>query len=184
MTMTMKSRLAGMAAVLLLVGAPLDAQNAAGGMHGVSGPVTTTGDIAGGAFSPERDWDSLPPEIAAAIRQAANGITARLMAGTVTDRAGDSIPAHAQATVARALEGDEVALDALVAALDVPEGAALRRSLGGLPERPQQLGRAVRDFNLVVDALSAERLADPAPELRAVHAVLASLILAAGVQTP
>jgi hypothetical protein len=182
-----RASIATAAALALLLAAPaLEAQTSTDGQHGVTGPPTTTGDIAGGAFSPGTDPVVATPAIAAAIGEAATAVTADLTAGTATDATGNPIPVEAQTAVLWAMQGDAASLAAVVDAIGVAEAAALAESLDGLLSNPQpgQLAQAVSDFNSVIDAASADFLANPPAEFLAVHAALDALTtagIAAGV---
>lgn len=142
----------------------------------VNGPIITTGDVAGGMFAP--DNGHLHPT---AMDRAAAAITTRLTFGGLADPVGETLPLDLQITLRRALHDDAAALAALVEAIPVPAAAALQRSLRRILAEPEpgQLGRAVADFNRVVDTADAAVLAEPPAEFLAVHAVLHALIAAA-----
>jgi len=164
-----------------LGGAALEAQVSPHSQPGVTGPVITTSDVAGGAFSPDADVAVASPAVRVAVLRAASRISLRLSAGTATDPTGRPLPAAAQPEILRALQGDSIALERVVGAIHVPGASALRASLDLLLVDPQpgQVVRAVAEFNRVVDAASAEILADPPEEFRVVHALLHALASAA-----
>lgn len=167
------------AAALAFLAAPiaLEAQNRVPVQHGVTGPVTTTSDIAGGAFSPE----AAAGAVAEALQRASSSVTTRLTVGTLTGPDGVRLPIPVQARVLRGLGDDAAELDALVSALGTPEAVHLRVSLSRLLLDPQpgRVARAAEDFNTFIDAADHRLLADPPGELVALHVVLNVLSLAA-----
>jgi hypothetical protein len=165
---------------LFLLAPALHAQTSVEWRHDVTGPMTTSSDIAGGAFSPANDARLATPAMVAAMDLAAAAVTARLAAGELTDMAGDTISGAVQQTLLRALRGDASALAAVAAATDPAGAAALGPSLDRLLIEPsRRLGPAVRSFNRVVDSAGETLLASPSPEFLAVHAVLRALTAAA-----
>jgi hypothetical protein len=179
--MTRLAIAAATALALFLAAPPAQAQTSAEGQHGVTGPVTTTSDIAGGAFSPERRRDTVTPVIQAAVERAAWRIRTRLASGALTDAAGRPVPVAPQITVLQAFQGDTLALAAVVDALGAPEAHGLRVSLDGLLNGLSlaQLARAAADFNRLVETADPGILANPPAEFLVVHAVLHSLASAA-----
>lgn len=170
--------------------APARAQiSPTGNASDVTGPIGTTGDIVGGAFTPAPGTVAAEasPAVAAAVNAAGTAVIAALTGGTLTATTPSGqtvvIPAAAQATVLAALTGSAVSAE-LAAALDASgSGAAgeLAQALVGLLSSPAtgQLAEAIGFFNAVVGDANSAYLANPPAEFVAVYAVLVTLTAAA-----
>lgn len=164
---------------------PLHAQM--GNASDVTGPITTSGDIAGGAFRPEAVATSAAsPAASAALEAAGRSLSASLAAGTLsaTSPSGSivRIAPDVQADLLATLNGGGPAA-ALLADLEASgstEAGQLALALRGLLASPSndQLAAAVGLFNATVKGAGDGFLDNPPAGFVGVHAVLAALAAA------
>jgi hypothetical protein len=153
----------------------------------VTGPPTTTSDIAGGIFSPSTGTVAVPatPAASASLAAVAQTVNAAITSGSLRTRSGAPIPAAAQSQIAAVLNDSlpttrpAAELSALLAQVGVAgmTVAALAESLTGLLSNPApgQLAAAVGNYNEMIQSAPASLLLNPPPQLLAIQAVLARL---------
>ncbi len=189
----------------ILCQASLPAQAQKGNQSDVTGASVTTSDIAGGTFAPSpaggrgqvaftRSTDQ------AIVNQAAVKVLNRLITITLTSAVDNPIPSGTQQNLLSVLTASrsvQVNARQITNTLSSVQGgptvnqaqqlvnslqgllktnSASRRQVSNVKVNPTQLVAAVKAYNNLINASSAQFLNNPPPELLAIRAVLSQLI--------
>lgn len=184
--------------IVLQTASPAPAQN--GNQSDITGPIPTTSDIAGGAFTTTTGGGGTETVFSggataqASVNQAAATVSSQLSAGSLSAPAGGSISASAQTAVYNILTANaelgsslSAVANSLTSAPGAPPATAVQNlldSLVGLLRGRKitaaKLLAAIRAYNSMIDASNAAFLSTPPAELLAIQAALSKLIAAAG----
>lgn len=179
--------------MILLTASPAPAQT--GNQSDATGPIPSTSDIAGGAFSTtgagsQTVFSNSNAQIA--VNQAGVSLASQLSANSLTTASGSAIPAPAQQSVLNLLTVSSTTqasgsissiTNALATGINAPPAAVVAELvsslLGLLAEgkvTPQQLKNAITSYNELIRSSNAEFLSNPPAELIAIRVSLSRLI--------
>lgn len=180
--------------MILLTASPAPAQT--GNQSDATGPIPSTSDIAGGAFSTTGGGTETVfqggSSVQASVNQAGVSLASQLSANSLTTASGSAIPAPSQQSVLNLLTADSTTqasasintiTTALATGINAPPGTAVAELvsslLGLLAEgkvSPQQLKNAITSYNELIRSSNAEFLSNPPAELIAIRVSLSRLI--------
>ncbi len=186
----------------LVLGGTLPAGAQTGNQSDITGVITTTSDIAGGAFAPGGTITTFTnPDIQAAVDEAAALISTQLAGGALPVAATNTPITSISATVQQSLQslltetGNVAAVSSQIesalinapGATNTTENTTLVRNLitslqgltAGGSVSPPELVAAAEAYNAVIDASSGDFLTNPPPELLAIQSALSRLVNAA-----
>jgi hypothetical protein len=186
----------------LVLGGTLPAGAQTGNQSDITGVITTTSDIAGGAFAPGGTITTFTnPDIQAAVDEAAALISTQLAGGALPVAATNTPITSISATVQQSLQslltetGNVAAVSSQIesalinapGATNTTENTTLVRNLitslqgltAGGSVSPPELVAAAEAYNAVIDASNGAFLTNPPPELLAIQSALSRLVNAA-----
>jgi hypothetical protein len=184
--------------IFLQTASPAPAQN--GNQSDITGPIPTTSDLAGGAFTTTTGTGGTETVFTGgataqtSVNQAATTVSSQLSAGTLSAVSGGSISAPAQTAVYNIMAANTctgASVSAVTNALTSGPGAPPEPAVQNLAKTlvcllkggkvtPAKLLSAIRAYNATIDASNAVFLSSPPAELLAIQAALSKLIAAAG----